>query len=284
MKASEEYRQQLHELNSENSVTRLLAQLEQRQTYQKLLEFKRDIEENTASSPWHLAEKFWLEKLEVKLSHMPPNVRDDFHLVEHSDVYRRFSSDQDCPRKLLVCFSGIFGGLMIPTWAFLAHLPTSVTDVLVIDSRRKFGTEFYKRFQSEWQNVNHKFMELQQELNPVANYIYGASGGATPAVLFACTHQIEKLMLVAPAAISNRNFTHIDPNFNISMFSRSTTSKTKVLYVFGLRDITALRQVPLLIQKFSQRKLLLDLKSGHGVLAHLYRTKKLKSLLNLFER
>ncbi|MEN9922877.1 MAG: hypothetical protein RIS09_391 [Actinomycetota bacterium] len=283
MRAIEEYREQRQELISENAVIRLLAQIEQRQTYQQLLEFKTDIEGSTASSPWHLAEKFWLDKLEAKLSYMPPNMRDDFQLVEHSEIFRRFSSSQDRPRKLLVCFSGMFGGLMIPTWAFLAHLPPAVTDVLVIDSRRRFGTAFYQRFQSEWQNINQKFMELQQDLHPVANYIYGVSGGATPAVLFACNHQIEKMMLVAAAAISDRNFTNIDPNFDFSKYTRSTTSQTSVLYVFGLRDYIALRQVPTFLRKFSQRKLLLDFKSGHDVITRFYRTKRLEGVLKWFE-
>lgn len=282
MPAIDEYLRESSALETENKVSRLLAKIENSLNYDELVLFKSEIEKQSKDSQWYEAEQFWLQKLESKLSYMPENVRSDFSLVEQSGIFKVFSSNSDGPRRFLICFSGRFGGLMIPTWVFLSHLPLTITDVLVIDSPHEFGSTQSVRFKSDWADILQKYREFELSHKPVETYAYGVSGGAAAAVLFSKTHAVSKVMLVAPASIQDHDIRRINSSYRAQQDPHPTHFETKAHFIVGLRDPKALRQIPAFYGLFEKRSFTFSLKAGHGVIGHLYRTKRLAQALSWF--
>ena len=279
----EKYLEESGQLETENAVNRLLGQIEGRLTYQELLEFKFQLERLSEASRWSEAEQFWLERLKRKLSFMPENVRHDFSFVEDASIFKQFSSNTTGPRKLLVCFTGVFGGLMIPSWVFIAHLPLPITDVLIIDSPRNFGSEEHVRFRNEWADIVQKYRQLELSLKPFETFVYGVSGGTAAAALFSKSYNVSKVMFVGAASLKSERILQINPTLDISYLQRNSTVEKQAHFFVGLKDLKALRQLPNFFRLYQHRSYRFSLYGGHGVIAHYFRTKRLHKVLSWFD-
>lgn len=260
---------------SENGINKLLSQIEQRATYQDILKFAEDLEANISKSNWAEAEKFWMHKFQSKIPHMTNTTRNDFFLKSHQDFITHYSTYTQEPRFLLLCFTGMFGGIMIPNWVFLNHLPTNITDVVLFDTPRDITIPDYIRFKPEWDSIVKTYELLLQDLHPSHTAVMGVSGGCSAAALFSLSQPVDRAMLVATTSLKASSLARISEKAATAPHD----SRLKAKLLVGLKDVRALRELLNFHRLFSNRKYTIIRDSGHSVLSVLFRSGRLKSAL-----
>lgn len=268
------YAQECEGITSENQITVLLRDIEHRQTLSTLEVFARDLASRLTQSKWREAESFWLEKFHEKISSMPNQYRIDLALRNSDDVFSYYSTSQKPSGELLVCFTGAFGGMMLPNWVVLSLLPETITHVLVIDSKRNLQSSSHVRFKNEWARIATKYQEILLESKVTDQNVIGVSGGTPAALLFAVEKGIENVMVVGPIKLSADAFCKINKQASDQLFAKRQQSTT-VHFLSGTRDFPALKQIPRLFRLFSKVRVQLVGKSGHSVLAVLFRQQRL---------
>jgi len=268
------YAQECEGISSENQITVLLRDIEHRHTLSNLEVFARDLALGLTQSKWREAESFWLEKFHEKISSMPNQYRTDLVLRNSDDVFSYYSSSEKPSNALLVCFTGAFGGMMLPNWVVLSLLPETITHVLVIDSKRNLQSSSHVRFKNEWVSIAAKYQEILLESNVKDQNVFGVSGGTPAALLFAVEQGIATVMVVGPIKLNAAAFLKINKQAANQLFAERQQSTT-VHFLSGTRDFPALKQIPRLFRLFSKIRVRLVGKSGHSVLAVLFRQQRL---------
>ena len=262
------------EVTTENQVTVLLRDLEHRHTLSELEEFGRDINANLSESRWKEAETFWLDKFDEKRSSFPAHYRTDLRLQHYDEVFQYYSSSRGVSDGFLVCFTGAFGGLMLPNWIVLSLLPENITDVLVIDSKRNLQSPSHVRFQKEWDAISQKYQEIREQTKAKESFVLGVSGGTPAALLFTLEQRINDVMVVGPIKLNPIAFHRVDQKASDLLHARRHRN-LRVHFLSGTRDFMALRQIPRLLRRFSRVKVHIVRKSDHSVLAWLFRKQRL---------
>lgn len=268
------YAQKCGSMTTENQVSVLLRDLEHRYTLDELDAFERDLTSHLGECKWKDAENFWLEKFREKRSSMPIEYNTDLVLRSYDEVFCCYSSSQKPSNGLLVCFTGSFGGLMLPNWVVLSLLPETITHVLVIDSKRNLQDTSHVRFRNEWVSIATKYQEILHDANIKHTYVIGVSGGTPAALLFAVEQEISEVMVVGPVRLNRDAFRRINEPAAEHFLARRQPSPN-VHFLSGTSDLPALRQIPRLLRLFSQVRIRLVRKSGHSVLAVLFRYQRL---------
>jgi hypothetical protein len=268
------YLEESKKTKSENSNDVLLRDIEHRYTITELLEFAEALKKLTPVSKWRESELFWLDKFNERIECVPTIYRTDLQLKAYDAIFQYYSQDSVTSRSLLVCFTGAFGGLMLPNWAVLSTLPAKITDVLIITSKKDLGDTSFVRFRNEWPQITDRYREMMSRKQYHRAYVLGVSGGCPAALRFAIENRLRDVFVVAPVRISKKVMVEIDIN-NVPHKKFARRFPVQVSFLSGSRDYAALRQIPAFLSLFSRVKIKIVYNAGHSVLAVLFRKKRL---------
>ena len=261
-------------VKTENSNDVLLRDIEHRYTITELREFADALKHNIPDSKWSESESFWLDKFDERNEYVPTIHRTNLQLKSYDGIFQYYSQDNVMNRSLLVCFTGAFGGLMLPNWVVLSTLPATITDVLTITSKKDPKDTSFVRFRNEWPQITDRYRQKMSQEQIYRTYVLGVSGGCPAALRFAMEHNLQHVLLVAPVRISKRALMEIDTN-SAPEIKYSRKFPIHVFFLAGSKDYAALRQIPALLSMFARLRVKIIRKAGHSVLAVLFKKKLL---------
>lgn len=279
MKIIEKYQQLIEKVSSENKVHAILSELEHQSTIEEVEEFAEWIGLNSNHSKWKEQEDSWFISLQSKFALMEPNPRRDWARVWSRNSFHYFSSKSDTSRMLLICFADRFGWMLLTTWQFLSFLPTRVTDVLIVQSRKDYQEKDFVRFKSIWLEIQPTVTEITNARKIETIKVLGVSGGCVGAALYASSNKVQGLTLVGVPTLDETAFHKLDLDATKMLKSRSFTKSMRVKYITGLRDITAMSQIIRFIRLFPRRSIRIVPNIGHNVFVEMFNRKQLSKAL-----
>lgn len=279
MNLIDHYKQSILAVSSENKANALLGELEHQSTIDEVLEFAAWVDSGKSETPWKNIETFWLKAFREKLSKLDDGVRRDWVTEWHEDSFHYFKSSEAAQRVLLVCFSGRFGWMFLPTWLFLAYVPSPITDVLLIQSKKVYLEENFVRFKTIWSETDHRVRQITQEREIDDVRVLGVSGGCVGATLFAASHEVQSLTIIGAPSLSKEDLYSLDTPATESLIHRTSTKSMKATYICGLRDLMGLRQIPRFFRLFPQRRVRVVPGTGHNVFIDMYNQGKLSKAM-----
>lgn len=279
MQLSEKYQQLLESVSSENKVSAILSELEHDSTIDEVEIFAEWISANRSNSKWVEQENSWLESLQSKFSLLEVNPRRDWARVWNRKSFHYFSSNSEQSRMLLICFSGRFGWMLLPNWLFLSFLPTSITDVLIIQSVKDYQEEDFVRYKAIWPEIQPNVTEIIDASKIEKIEVLGVSGGCVAATLYASSHKVQGLAIVGVPTLDEKEFYRLDPDATRMLKSRDLTKAMRTKYIAGIRDITAMSQLIRFIRLFPRRSIRIVPNTGHNVFVEMFNRKQLSKAL-----
>lgn len=278
MNPIDHYKESVLELTSQNRVSALLGEIEHLSTLDEVLSFAEWIESGGSESPWKEVEEYWLGAFREKLSKIDSGVRRDWVNTWHQKSLHYFTSASE-QRVLLVCFSGRFGWMFLPNWLFLAYLPSQVTDVLLIQSKKAYLDENFVRFKSIWADIHQHVHDITQLHEFLEIKVLGVSGGCVGATLFAAQQEVSDLTIIGAPSLSDEDFNALDTEATKMLHHRVFTKSLRARYICGIRDLRALREIPRFFRLFPKRKIRVVPSTGHNVFIDMYNQGKLSKAM-----
>lgn len=100
-----------------------------------------------------------------------------------ASLYVSAQSTRKTPRRLMVCFTGGFRRMMMPTWMFLSLLPHEPVYVLMLRATRGNYNEGLPGISTDMTSTMTWVSHIAKKLRAKVDVVSGASAGANPALV-----------------------------------------------------------------------------------------------------
>lgn len=254
--------------SSYNQLNRTFISLEKHLTISEFVEIRTHIYNEPSKDSKKLAEKEWLDsfnKHKVAIKH-PTNFKRDWT----RNLASKYSIQTHNDRHLVIAFAGKQGRIMMPTWAFLASLPSNVSDALIL--RTKWNVEspqfsYPDKFDSLWEIVKSEI----DRSNYSEISVIGVSAGTLPALITGKLINAERTILVS--MLSSDDSYYKEEYRIVEKLQESDTSK--VCFVVTYRDPKAIEIARTFSEKYRNVRLKKYITPDHAIFSYLLRRGRL---------